>query len=93
MAATATPGTQIVALNSCISATHCTSRSRISYFANEAKGLFQTKFRSLSSVPTTQPFSKDSLLKSERHVIKAMSGTSEKQPLPGLPIDLRGGVM
>ncbi|KAL8456390.1 hypothetical protein ACS0TY_033733 [Phlomoides rotata] len=90
MAATATPGTQIVAPKSCISATHRTSRSRISYFGNETKGLFQTKFRSLSSVPTTQPFSKSNLLKSERHVIKAMSGTSDKQPLPGLPVDLRG---
>uniref|UniRef100_A0A9Y1PSX7 Enoyl-[acyl-carrier-protein] reductase [NADH], chloroplastic n=1 Tax=Callicarpa americana TaxID=204211 RepID=A0A9Y1PSX7_CALAM len=93
MAATATPGTQIVAPKPCISAPHRISRSRIGYFGNETKGLFQTKFRSLSFMSATQPFCKIydcNPLKSERHVIKAMSGTNDKQPLPGLPVDLRG---
>ncbi|KAL0339573.1 UNVERIFIED_CONTAM: Enoyl-[acyl-carrier-protein] reductase [NADH] 1, chloroplastic [Sesamum radiatum] len=41
----------------------------------------------------TQSFSKtygSRLLKSQRHVIKAVGGEGDKQPLPGLPIDLRG---
>lgn len=95
MAATATPGTRIVAPKPCISAPHRISRSRIGYFGNETKGLFQTKFRSLSFMSATQPFCKIydcNPLKSERHVIKAMSGTNDKQPLPGLPVDLRGRI-
>ncbi|KAK6124622.1 hypothetical protein DH2020_041636 [Rehmannia glutinosa] len=93
MAATATPGTQIVAPKPCISASHRVSRSRIPYFGHEPKVSFQTKLRSLSFISATQPFPKSNgcdLLNSERHVIKAMSGSSDKQPLPGLPVDLRG---
>ncbi|KAL6523217.1 Enoyl-[acyl-carrier-protein] reductase [NADH], chloroplastic [Orobanche gracilis] len=92
MAAFATPGTQIATPKPCISASSRISRSRIAHFGHETKGSGQTKLSSLS-LSATQLFSKcydGILLKSERHVIKATSGTSDKQPLPGLPIDLRG---
>ncbi|KAL6506004.1 Enoyl-[acyl-carrier-protein] reductase [NADH], chloroplastic [Orobanche hederae] len=92
MAAVATPGTQIAPPKPCISASSRISRSRIAHFGHETKGSGQAKLSSLS-LSATRLFSKcydGNLLKSERHVIKATSGTSEKQPLPGLPIDLRG---
>ncbi|KAL2225887.1 enoyl-[acyl-carrier-protein] reductase [NADH] 1, chloroplastic [Sesamum indicum] len=93
MAAITSPGTQIVAPKSCIPASHGFSRSRITYFGNKKKGSSWTKLRSLSFMSATQSFSKtygSKLLKSQRHVIKAVAGEGDKQPLPGLPIDLRG---
>ncbi|KAL0404991.1 UNVERIFIED_CONTAM: Enoyl-[acyl-carrier-protein] reductase [NADH], chloroplastic [Sesamum radiatum] len=93
MAAITSPGTQIVAPKSCIPASHGLSRSRITYFGNEMKGSSWTKLRSLSFMSATQSFSKtygSRSLKSQRHVIKAVAGEGDKQPLPGLPIDLRG---
>lgn len=44
-------------------------------------------------MPATQTFSKtchSNVSKSERNCIKAMAGAGDNQPLPGLPIDLRG---
>ncbi|KAL2228273.1 enoyl-[acyl-carrier-protein] reductase [NADH], chloroplastic [Sesamum indicum] len=93
MAATATPSTQIATPKPCISASCKTSRSRIACFGSETKGTSWTKLRSSSLISATQSLSKSydcKPFKSERHVVKAMSGASDKQPLPGLPIDLRG---
>lgn len=93
MAATATPSTQVVTPKPCISASQRISRSSIAYFGNETKGTSWTKLRISSLTPTAQTFSKMNgcnELKFERHGIKAMSGASDRQPLPGLPIDLRG---
>ncbi|KAL0452989.1 UNVERIFIED_CONTAM: Enoyl-[acyl-carrier-protein] reductase [NADH], chloroplastic [Sesamum latifolium] len=93
MAAITSPGTQIVAPKSCIPASHGFSTSRITYFGNETKSLSWTKLSSLSFMSATQSFSKtygSRSLKSQRHVIKAVAGEGDKQPLPGLPIDLRG---
>lgn len=44
-------------------------------------------------MPSTQTFSKtynSNVLKSQRHGIKAMAAAGDQQPLPGLPVDLRG---
>ncbi|KAK6126867.1 hypothetical protein DH2020_039390 [Rehmannia glutinosa] len=93
MAATATPSTQIVPPKSCISASHRISRSSIVCFTNETKATSSTKLRSSSFLPATQSFAKIydcNRLRLERRGIKAMSGASDKQTLPGLPVDLRG---
>ncbi|KAL3623787.1 hypothetical protein CASFOL_032603 [Castilleja foliolosa] len=94
MAATSTPGTQIVSPKQpSISSSHRISRSSIAYLTNETKGTSWTKIRSSSIFPSTQSISKIydcNVFKSEKRCIKAMSGESDKQPLPGLPIDLRG---
>ncbi|KAI3446425.1 hypothetical protein Pfo_003090 [Paulownia fortunei] len=93
MAATATPSTQVVTPKPCFYASHRISRSSIAYFGNETNGASWTKLRSSSFLPATRSFSKTydcNLLKFERHGIKALSGASDKQPLPGLPVDLRG---
>ncbi|KAL8459830.1 hypothetical protein ACS0TY_031661 [Phlomoides rotata] len=93
MAAMAIPSTQFVTQKPCISASHKISRSSIAYVGNETKGASFTKLRSLSLVPATQTFSKTygcKVLKFESHGIKAMAASADKQPLPGLPIDLRG---
>ncbi|XP_073043089.1 enoyl-[acyl-carrier-protein] reductase [NADH] 2, chloroplastic-like [Primulina eburnea] len=88
MAANATPRTQIVAQRPAVSAYHRISRPNFAHIGSKTKGVTWEKLRS-----ATQPFSKifeGNQLKYKRHVIKAMSGASDKQPLPGLPIDLRG---
>ncbi|KAL0346289.1 UNVERIFIED_CONTAM: Enoyl-[acyl-carrier-protein] reductase [NADH], chloroplastic [Sesamum radiatum] len=93
MASTTTPSTQIATPKPCISAFSKTSRSRIACFGDETKGTPWTKLRSSSLISATQFLSKSydcKPFKFERHVVKAMSGASDKQPLPGLPIDLRG---
>ncbi|GER39926.1 enoyl-[acyl-carrier-protein] reductase [Striga asiatica] len=93
MAASATPGTQILSPKSLVPASHANCRSSISYFGNETKGTSRTKLRSSFSLPETQLFSKTykiNLSKRERLCVNAMSGASDKQPLPGLPVDLRG---
>ncbi|KAH6772092.1 Rossmann-fold superfamily protein [Perilla frutescens var. hirtella] len=93
MAATATRITQFVVAKPCISASHQSSRSTVACFGNETKGSSWTKLRSSSFVPSTQTFSKtchSNALKSQRHGIKAMAAAGDKQPLPGLPVDLRG---
>ncbi|KAG8371863.1 hypothetical protein BUALT_Bualt12G0007200 [Buddleja alternifolia] len=94
MAATATPSAQVVTPKPCISASHGVSRSRLACFGNETKSASWTKLKSSSSIAATQSLSKSygcNLIKYEkRHVVKAMSGASDNQPLPGLPIDLRG---
>ncbi|KAL8551863.1 hypothetical protein ACS0TY_000780 [Phlomoides rotata] len=93
MAAMAIPSTQFVSQKPCISASHKMSRSSIAFVGNETKGASFTKLRSLSLVPATQTFSKTyscKVLKFESHGIKAMAASTDKQPLPGLPIDLRG---
>lgn len=93
MAAAATRITQFVVAKPGISASHQSSRSSIACFGNETKGTSWTKLRSSSFVPATQTFSKtyhSNVSKCERNCIKAMAGAGDKQPLPGLPIDLRG---
>ncbi|XP_073052197.1 enoyl-[acyl-carrier-protein] reductase [NADH] 2, chloroplastic-like [Primulina eburnea] len=88
MAANATPSTQIVAQRPAISAWHRISGPSFAHFVSKTKGVTWEKLWSAK-----QPFSEIfevNLLKSKRHVIKAMSGASDKQTLPGLPIDLRG---
>ncbi|XP_073132371.1 enoyl-[acyl-carrier-protein] reductase [NADH] 2, chloroplastic-like [Henckelia pumila] len=88
MAANATPSTQIVAQRPAVSAYNRISRPSFAHFGSKTKVVTCEKLQS-----ATQPFSEifeGNLLKSKRHVIKAMSGASDKQPLPGLPIDLRG---
>ncbi|GFP79817.1 enoyl-[acyl-carrier-protein] reductase [nadh] chloroplastic [Phtheirospermum japonicum] len=93
MAATSTPGTQIVPPKPFVSASNRIFRSSIAHFSNETKGTSWTKLRSSSFLPSTQSFSKIydcNVFKSEKRCIKAMSGASDKQPLPGLPVDLRG---
>ncbi|KZV53324.1 ENOYL-ACP REDUCTASE 1 family protein [Dorcoceras hygrometricum] len=88
MAANATPSTQIVAQRPAASAYHRISRPSFAHFRSKTEGVTWEKLQS-----RTQSFSKifeGSVLKSKRHLIKAMSGASDKQPLPGLPIDLRG---
>ncbi|KAL8036857.1 hypothetical protein ABFX02_11G003700 [Erythranthe guttata] len=95
MAATATPSTQLVTPKPCISASHGISRSSFACFGNETKGTsFTTKLRSSSFTPATQSLSKtydfNPLKFGKRGGIKATAGASDKQPLPGLPVDLRG---
>ncbi|KAL6539863.1 Enoyl-[acyl-carrier-protein] reductase [NADH], chloroplastic [Orobanche hederae] len=93
MAATATPSTQIVPPKPFVSASHRISRSSIAYFASETKGTSWTKLRRSSFLPATRSFPKiyeSKQLTPEKRCVKAMSGASDKQPLPGLPVDLRG---
>ncbi|XP_051140484.1 enoyl-[acyl-carrier-protein] reductase [NADH] 1, chloroplastic-like [Andrographis paniculata] len=93
MAASATPSSQILAPKPCLSSFRKISRSSIAYFANETNSISFAKLKSSSFIPTTQPFAQKyscSQSKFERHVVKAASGESEKQPLQGLPVDLRG---
>ncbi|CAI9782757.1 unnamed protein product [Fraxinus pennsylvanica] len=94
MAGTAIPSTQIAMLKPCISAARRTPSSSIAAcFGNEVKGITCAEIRSSSFISTTELFSKSlncNLLKSGRNLIKAVSGASDKQPLPGLPVDLRG---
>ncbi|GER57132.1 enoyl-[acyl-carrier-protein] reductase [Striga asiatica] len=93
MAAYATPGTQILPPKPLVRVSCALSRSSIAYFGNETKGTPYTKLRSSSFLPETQSFSKiheRNQSKDERFCVKAMSGGSDKQPLPGLPVDLRG---
>ncbi|CAA0842804.1 Enoyl- [Striga hermonthica] len=93
MAANATPGTHILSPKSLVPASHANCRPSIAYFGNETKGTSWTKLRSSFSQPETQSFSKTYEInwsKCERLCVKAMSGASEKQPLPGLSVDLRG---
>lgn len=94
MAGTAIPRTQIAMLKPCISAARRTPSSSIAAcFGNEVKGITCAKIRSSSFISTTELFSKSfncNPLKSGRNLIKAVSGASDKQPLPGLPVDLRG---
>ncbi|GFP91084.1 enoyl-[acyl-carrier-protein] reductase [nadh] chloroplastic [Phtheirospermum japonicum] len=76
MAATATPGPEIVLAKPRFPASNRILGSRIAYFGRETKGSDQTKLSSLS-LSATHLFSKSyncNLLKSERHVVKAMSG-------------------
>ncbi|CAA2996163.1 enoyl-[acyl-carrier- ] reductase [NADH], chloroplastic-like [Olea europaea subsp. europaea] len=94
MAGTAIPSTQVAIPKPCISvASRTPSSSVAAFFGNEVKDITCAKIRSLSFISTTESFSKSfnrHFLRSERKVIKAVSGASDKQPLPGLPIDLRG---
>ncbi|KZV36401.1 NAD(P)-binding Rossmann-fold superfamily protein isoform 1 [Dorcoceras hygrometricum] len=96
MSATATPwpSTQIATPNSrIVYASYGISRSSISCFCNGRKGESWKNLSSVSHISATKPFSQFhgyNVLKSESHVVKAMSGASDKQPLPGLPVDLRG---
>ncbi|KAL3625510.1 Enoyl-[acyl-carrier-protein] reductase [NADH], chloroplastic [Castilleja foliolosa] len=93
MAATSTPGTQLVSPKPFISASRSISRPSIAYLSNETNGTSWTKLRSSSFLPSTLSFPRIydcNVFKSEKRCIKAMSGASDKQPLPGLAIDLRG---
>ncbi|CAA2976042.1 enoyl-[acyl-carrier-protein] reductase [NADH], chloroplastic-like [Olea europaea var. sylvestris] len=94
MAGTAIPSTQIAIPKPCISVARRTPSSSVAaFFGNEVKGITCAKIRSSSFISTTESFSKSfnhHFLRFERKVIKAASGASDKQPLPGLPIDLRG---
>lgn len=93
MAATAIPSTQFVTPKPCISAVHKSSRSSIAYVGNETNSASFTKLRSSSFVPAAQTFFKTygyKVLSFESHGINAMAASGDKQPLPGLPIDLRG---
>ncbi|PIM98131.1 Reductase [Handroanthus impetiginosus] len=93
MATMATPSTQVVIPKPCISASHRISQSSIAHFGNETKGTSWRKLGSSSLMSSIQSFSKTyhcKPLKFERCAIKAVSRESDKQPLPGLPIDLRG---
>ncbi|XP_073156442.1 enoyl-[acyl-carrier-protein] reductase [NADH], chloroplastic-like [Henckelia pumila] len=98
MSATATatprPSTQIVTQKSCfVYASHGISRSSIACFCNGKKGESWTKLRSVFHISATKSFSQvlgHNLSKSASQVVKAVPGASDKQPLPGLPIDLRG---
>lgn len=90
---TATAGSQITVTKRCISATQKILRSSIANFGNEIKGKSCTKLKCIAHISSTWSFYQklnSTSLKYQRIVTKAMSTTSDKAPLPGLPIDLRG---
>lgn len=93
MAATATSGTQVAIPKIHSSVFHKISKSSILNFASETNGESWTKLKSLSYVSSTWPLNQKfnpCPLKFHRTVTKAMSEASNPEPLPGLPIDLRG---
>ncbi|KAL3841205.1 hypothetical protein ACJIZ3_025796 [Penstemon smallii] len=93
MAANATHCAQIVTPKTCISPNHRFSSSRIACFGSEAKNTSWKTLKSVSCISQVNSLSKSydfNGLKSKSHVTKAMSGASDNQTLPGLPIDLRG---
>lgn len=93
MAANTTAGSQIAVPKPCISASQRILKSSIANFGNEAKCESWRKLKCTSHISSTWSFYQklnSSPLKYQRIVTKAMSAASDKEPLPGLPIDLRG---
>lgn len=90
MAATATPATNIAILKPCISASRNTSKPSLLNFVSDFKGESWTKLRSSSHNSSLNENSCSRPLKFKRFVTKAVSETSNPEPLWGLPIDLRG---
>lgn len=93
MAATATAGSHIAIPKPSINASHKTFKSTIANFGSETKGDRWTKLKSTSHISSTWSLYQKlnpTPLKCQRIVTKAMSAASDKEPLPGLPIDLRG---
>lgn len=93
MAATATPSLQFAAANLCVSATRKLFKPSPSSFGIENKRRSAAELKSLCFMSAnklpSQRFN-STPLKSQRMVTRAMSGSSDKNQLPGLPIDLRG---
>ncbi|CAK9148469.1 unnamed protein product [Ilex paraguariensis] len=93
MAALATPSTHIATTKPCISASWKLSKSSIANFGTEFGGASWTRLKSTSHILSTRPLFQCTTctpLKFKRAVTKAMAQASEGNPLPGLPIDLRG---
>ncbi|KAL3533923.1 hypothetical protein ACH5RR_007444 [Cinchona calisaya] len=93
MAATTTVGSQIAIPKPSINAIHKPFKPSIANFGSETKGDSWTKFKSMSHISSTWSFYQklnSTPLKYQRIVTKAMSASSDKEPLPGLPVDLRG---
>ncbi|XP_071735867.1 enoyl-[acyl-carrier-protein] reductase [NADH], chloroplastic-like [Rutidosis leptorrhynchoides] len=69
------------------------SKSSIAVFSSNVKGTSCAKLKSSCHISSTQLLSqnvKSSPLRCGRMITKAMSDSSDRAPLPGLPIDLRG---
>ncbi|CAI9097430.1 OLC1v1033860C3 [Oldenlandia corymbosa var. corymbosa] len=93
MAATATAGTHIAVPKPCLSASRKTFKSNVANFGSETKSDCWAKLRSSSNISSTWSFCQklnSHPLKYQRTITKAMSAQSDKETLPGLPIDLRG---
>ncbi|VFQ93523.1 unnamed protein product [Cuscuta campestris] len=92
MAATATPSLRIAAANLCVSASRKLFKpSPTSFGLNRGRSAAELKSLCLMSATKlpSQRFHSNPL-KTQRMVTRAMSSSSDKEHLPGLPIDLRG---
>ncbi|EEF28925.1 Enoyl-ACP reductase precursor (EAR) [Ricinus communis] len=93
MAAATTPATQMTTINPCLSSSRKGFMPSVASFSNESREASWTRLRSCSHISLRHPL-RQSLtsvpVKFKRVVTKAMSGSNENKPLPGLPVDLRG---
>ena len=94
MSSAATHGMHTVTVKPCINCSRRTFMPSTVNFSTECKMTALKRLTSSSHISSSQSFSRSFLSSaaknSEKGVIRAMSGAVPNDPLPGLPIDLRG---